>query len=424
MRKLGLVAISLVIAARAQAQEYTTYRTWNEVVAGASARYAKVVRVSDPGTQARPAYTGFWFFGIDQFDATGRYALGMTVNFQNREVQPSDRAEIGYFDLARGNRWTSIGTSTAWNWQQGNRLQWRPRSTEILWNDRADDGSHFVTRAYDFRTHARRTLPRPIYVASPDGRFALTHDYARMKHGGTNYVGIPDPVEGQAAPAATGIWKMDLDSGKSELIVTLKRMSEIAFPGGYTGDTDLYIFREGWNPSGSRFLAFLKNSSRPTLTQGWSISADGRDIRFLYDQPSHHVWRDDDQVLEGNRFMLHRDDGHTRTSIKLADVPENCDPTFLPSPHGDWILADTYPLANGYQYLFLFHVPTKLYVPLAKLKNTAQPGIHRVDFHSRASHDGRLVSFDSSYEGKGRQMYVVDIGYILDHPPRLMGSSP
>jgi hypothetical protein len=239
-----------------------------------------------------------------------------------------------------------------------------------------------------------------------------------MKHGGTNYVGIADPVAGQPAPSGTGIWKMDLDTGKADLIVTLERMSEIAFPGGYTGDTDLYFFREGWNPSGSRFLAFLKNSSRPTLTQGWSISADGKDIRFLYDEPSHHVWRDDDEVLEGNRFVLHRDDGRTRSAVKLADVPENCDPTFLPAPHGDWILADTYPLANGYQYLFLFHLPTKLYVPLAKLKNTAQPGIHRVDFHSRTSRDGRLVSFDSSHEGKGRQMYVVDIGYILDHPPR------
>jgi hypothetical protein len=73
---------------------------------------------------------------------------------------------------------------------------------------------------------------------------------------------------------------------------------------------------------------------------------------------------------------------------------------------------------NGYQYLFLFHRPTKLFVPLGKLRSTAGPGLHRVDLHPRLSRDGRLVSIDSTYEGLGRQMYLMDISHIVDHPPR------
>jgi hypothetical protein len=71
----------------------------------------------------------------------------MKVNFHNRDVTPSDHGEIGYFDLKDNNRWTKIGETTAWNWQQGCRLTWRGSSHEILWNDRADDGSSFVCRA-------------------------------------------------------------------------------------------------------------------------------------------------------------------------------------------------------------------------------------------------------------------------------------
>ena len=74
-----------------------------------------------------------------------------------------------------------------------------------------------------------------------------------------------------------------------------------------------------------------------------------------------------------------------------------------------------------YQYLFLFHRRTKQFVPLAKLKSTADwsvgDGMCRVDLHPRFSRDGRIVSVDSTHEELGRQMYLLDIGFILDHPP-------
>ena len=106
-----------------------------------------------------------------------------------------------------------------------------------------------------------------------------------MKHGGTNYVGIPDRYEGQIAPAEIGIEKMDMNTGRVELLISLKRMAEIAFPDGYKGKTNLYFFREGWNPSGTRFIAFLKNADRPVYTGGWSISADGKDVRLVLQCP-------------------------------------------------------------------------------------------------------------------------------------------
>ena len=145
------------------AQDYSTCETWQELVKGSQFHYQPVVRVSDPGDANRRVYTGFWFYDELQFDVSGRYALAMKVSFQDREVTASDRGEIGYIDLKDDFKWTRIGETTAWNWQQGCRLQWRPGSDEILWNDRAETGDDFVCRAYNFKTGARRTLPRPIY---------------------------------------------------------------------------------------------------------------------------------------------------------------------------------------------------------------------------------------------------------------------
>jgi hypothetical protein len=382
---------------------YSTCKSWQEVVEGGNLPYQTVTRVSDPGTKDRPAYTGYWFYDGLQFDESGRYALAMKVDFQNREVKPSDRGEIGYIDLKDNNRWTKIGETTAWNWQQGCRLTWRGNSHEILWNDRADDGSHFVCRAYDFKTGKCRTLSRPIYNLSRDGTCALTHDFQRMRHGkSTHYAGIPDRYEGQIAPGEIGVEKMDMKTGRVEFLISLKRMAEIAFPQGYKGKTNLYFFREGRNPSGTRFIAFLKNADRPTYTGGWSISADGKDVRFFYMTPSHHAWLDDDTMLEGRHFTIYKDDDSGK-SHRVADVGSvDFDPTVLPG--GQWFLLDTYPI-KGYQHVVLFHRPSRLFVPLARLKNTAQVmSDYRVDIHARTSRDGRTVCIDATHEGLARQM--------------------
>lgn len=160
------VAATLLLAtsfaASAGAADYSVYSSW---AAMDRAKYATTHRIS--GTNG---YTGFWFFGAEQFDISNRYALAMTVYCKDRKVTKDDVGDIGYFDLQDGNRWTKTGATTAWNWQQGCRLQWRLNSDEIAWNDRAPDNSHFITKLYNFKTKTTRTLPQPVYHISPDGK--------------------------------------------------------------------------------------------------------------------------------------------------------------------------------------------------------------------------------------------------------------
>ncbi|MCK5470112.1 MAG: hypothetical protein KAI99_16435 [Cyclobacteriaceae bacterium] len=400
-------------------EKYSTCKTWEELVERDDFEYAKVERISDPGTKENPSYTGFWFYDEFQFDKTDRYMLGMKVHFTDRDVQADDVGEIGYFDLKNNNKWTKIGETTAWNWQQGCRLQWRPNSDEIVWNDHSDDRNHFVCRAYNFKTKEYRTLPKMIYDISSDGKYTLLHDFSRMKHAGTSYAGVPDPYESLKFTDKIFIFSMNMETGETQKLVNLEQLANIAFPDGYDGKTNLYFFREGWNPSGTRFITFLRNMDSPNRhVSAWSISSDGGDIRYFFNNPSHHVWVNDSVMFEGRYFATIHDDGSGIIQEPIAKVDANIDPTILPEPYSDWILGDTYVL-EGVQHLFLFHKPTKLFVPLARLKNTGAPrGIYRVDLHARCSRDGRKISIDASYEGLGRQLYLIDIGYILDNPPK------
>ena len=223
---LGAFLLLAAPAAGADGQGYSTYASWDAMHAATDSKYATVTRVSGAA-----GYTGFWFFGAEQFDATNRYALAMTVAFQKRGVTKDDVADIGVFDLQGGNKWTQIGTTTAWNWQQGCRLQWRLHSDEIVWNDRAADNSHFITQLYNFKTGARRTLPRPVYHVSPDGKTATSEDFQRIVWGGCEYVGIPDPWAAEATPAETGIWMVDMETGASQLVMSLRKMAQLAAHG-------------------------------------------------------------------------------------------------------------------------------------------------------------------------------------------------
>ena len=116
-----------------------------------------------------PAHHWFGYYDKLEFDQSNRFVLSNQVSFEHRTPRANDAIQVGMVDTADEDRWIRLGESRAWGWQQGCMLQWRPNSkSEVVWNDR--EGDHHVCRVMDVRTKDVRTLPRPIYSLSQDGK--------------------------------------------------------------------------------------------------------------------------------------------------------------------------------------------------------------------------------------------------------------
>ena len=372
-----------------------------------------------------PKHHWFGYYDKLQFDPTCTKVLGMEVDFEHRSPTDDDTIAIGIIDLADNDRWTQIATTSAWCWQQGCMLQWRPDSdTEIIWNDR--EGDRFISHIYNTQTGEKRTLPQAIYTLSPDGKTAIVADFRRINHmrPGYGYAGIPDLNQDVLAPEDAGIYTVDLDSGESHQIISIAEASAIPYPHKDLSEAKHYFNHLLFNTDGSRFI-FLHRwrfGDSGFDTRMLTAATDGSDIHIIddYGKMSHFIWRDPEHILgwayhpsSDNKFYLYQDGSQDVEVVGNGIMTVNGHCTYLPG--NEWILNDTYPnKEDRNQIPYLYHVETRRRVDLGIFPSPPEyTGEWRCDLHPRFSPDGKLVTIDSAHTGTGRQMYLIDIFDIV-----------
>lgn len=372
-----------------------------------------------------PKHHWFGYYDKWEFDPTNRYVLGMEVDFEHRSPRPDDVIKIGMVDLQDGDEWIELGKSTAWGWQQGCMLQWVPGTeSTIIWNDR--ENGQYVGRLLDVQTGEKRTIPSPVYTVSADGKTAVTADFRRINdvRPGYGYVGFADPHADDLAPKDAGITRVDLETGESELIISLKQIAEMGEIPRKEPGIKHYFNHLLFSPDGSRFI-FLHRWRYPKgnrLTRMFTAAPDGSDIRIVDDNglTSHFIWRDPQHILAfseqqpyGRGFFLFEDrEGGEITSVGNELMKRDGHCTYLPG--NEWILNDTYPDKQRNQTPYLYHVETGRVVELGDFHSPQQyTGEWRCDTHPRFSRDGKLVVIDSPHENEGRQLHLIDISNIV-----------
>ena len=323
---------------------------------------------------------------------TDRYVLGMEVDFEHRSPRPTDEIRVGMVDLQDNDRWIELGSTTAWCWQQGCMLQWIPESeSEVIWNDRAAD--HYISRILDVKTRqqARHDTSPDLHVESrwQDGPNHRLSPIADVRPG-YGYVGFPDPFADDLAPKDTGIFHVDLETGKSKLIISIADVVRLGTILNPMPGIKHHMYHLLFNPDGSRF-AFLHRWLYPNgkrLSRLFTAKPDGTDLHILDDNglASHFMWRDKSHILswasrpsDGPALYLFKDRTSTTQVVAKNVITADGHCSYLPG--GEWVVDDTYPDTDRLQEVFLYHPATNRRISLGKFLAAPYTGEWRCDTH-------------------------------------------
>ena len=371
-----------------------------------------------------PKHHFFGYYDKSPWNASGNLLLAHEAPFNDRAPAADDSVAVGIVRLKEGNRFQALGTSQAWNWQQGSMLQWHPGRPDewIFHNDRR--GDRFVGVLRDIEGRELRVYDRPLYAISPDGRSAFSVNFARLHthRPGYGYAGGNDPWAGDPQPDDDGIHRIDLESGRSELVVSIRQLAQVDAAGG-TGDVFQWINHVQVSPAGGSIAFFHISRTAPA---GWrarlfACNANGSDLSCLLDADvvSHYDWLDERRILiwtketghPGHFLLIDTVEG-TRSIIGDGVLVEDGHVSFAPDRR--WVLNDTYPDRHDMRTLMVFRWPDAKRIDLARLHSPKSRwwGEIRCDLHPRWSRDGKQVCIDSVHTGE-RQMYVMDVGEVV-----------
>ena len=366
----------------------------------------------------------FGYYDKSPWDISDRYMLCMRANDTWSDVSPKEKADILLIDTSLPetdeNRVKKIAESSSWNVQQSCMLQWLGPdfSSRIIYNDCRD--GKYVAVIKELSSGCERIVPAPVYTVSSDGKTALTLDFSRLYNlrPGYGYYNVPETTKGVALPDATAVWRIDLEKGDVQPLLTYKDFAsfqprtEMLEPGSVHKVNHLML-----SPDGNRCMVLYRwfvGQRKYTRLVTFDVS-DGKNMFVLSDDDmvSHCFWKDNDTILAfENKF----DGGPGYYLMKDRTLEyQRCWPELSGDGHPSYcpdrsrIVTDSYPDRARIQYLRVMmdeeakpEIVAKVFSPFKYDNDT------RCDLHPRWNHAGDMVCFDSVFEGH-RGLYTVAI---------------
>ena len=357
----------------------------------------------------------YGYYDKSPWDINDRYIICLRVKQTYKSVAPQEEAEIILLDSDSDYKATKIGTTNAWNVQQGCLAQWLGPDfkSRIIYNDFRN--SKYCAVVYNVETgREEKIYDMPIYDVARDGSYALSLDFSRLHRmrPGYGYSNLEEQTKNEKCPDKPAIWKIDLETGNVQVIKKYTELANFETDGSMEG-AEHKVNHLMISPNGKRFMVlhrwFQKGRKHTRLV---TMNIDGREMYNLSDDifVSHCYWKNNKEILgflrkenQGDHYYLMKD----KTQHYRMLWPElNTDGHCSYSPDGKYVITDTYPNRKRVASLFLcketgeYKQVARFFAPF-RYDNDC-----RCDLHPRWNYKGNKICIDSVHDGK-RGLYIV-----------------
>ncbi len=369
----------------------------------------------------------FGFHDVTPFSEDETKILANKVPFDFRMPKAGEGMEVGYFDFKEGEmgEFHKIGVSYAWNYHKGCRMQWIDNSHAIF-NTAKDD--KIISTIVDVETLESKDLECPIDTVFKDSEeyVATTFSYERLQKcmPGYGYPYHDESYNDEKYNDRTGLFLLDMNSGKKELIVPLNVLVE-RFCEDNPEMYYHYVTHTEFSKDG-RYISFL-----------YRKMIDGGDINrritkmIVYDRKtsalielptqtsgSHYVWNAKNQIIasciidgKSCHVLYDMNDVENFHIIRPDVLNQDGHQTFV---NDDVFITDTYPDKWRQSQLYLVDMKSNEVKKLLSINSPKKFQSKTVynyidcDLHPRMSVNGRYVCIDSCSTGK-RSLCIMEL---------------
>ncbi len=336
---------------------------------------------------------------------------GSEVNRRSHTDGSPLRCKIGFFDSHSDFAFKPVGTTRAWNWQEGARLQW-VNDDSLIWNDIRN--GILVSVRKNLASNKMERLGPPIHSISNSGRLATSLSYMQIAKWSLAYSYLD--LGRESSIQTDHLIVLDLETHETQSQVLMSEILErhpcdtknsthhFFSHTTFSPDENQCAFFHCWLHGKRRFSRlFIKNLDNGTLT----LVSDSNWI-------SHYCWDGNDALVVYDEDC-NRKRGYRRMDLTSASFREvgpgvlTTDGHPQVSPKGRWLITDTYPDRFMQQTIIIHDLENDVKQVLVKVKVPFHFRYdNRCDFHPRWNRTGTAICFDSAHSRR-RSLFILNV---------------